>query len=214
MGVSEPRSRRETRRQREVAGRRADAIAGALAVFGAKGFHDAQMTEIAAAAELSLASLYSMFKGKEEIYLAVIRSAMENMRDAMLERLEPVEDPAERPLAVIDALFECFEENHDLLRMTLSGTQGLPWRIRAQTGDTGQDVVEEFTDRLIGYCREARDAGKLAGLDPEAFASSLLGAVSHAAARSIDEDPEQPLTRLAPGIRAIFSRALRPEGRA
>jgi AcrR family transcriptional regulator len=214
VGVSEPRSRRETRRQREVAGRRADAIAGALAVFGAKGYHDAQMTEIAAAAELSLASLYSMFKGKEEIYLEVIRSAMEDMRDSILERLEPVDDPTERPLDLIDALFECFEENHALLRITLSGTQGLPWRIRARTGDTGRDVVAGFTERVIDFCREARDAGKLAGLDPEAFASSLLGAVYNAAARAIDEDPELPLTRLAPGIRAIFARALQAEGRA
>jgi AcrR family transcriptional regulator len=214
VGVSEPRSRRETRRRREVAGRRADAIAGALGVFGAKGFHDAQMTEIASASELSLASLYSMFEGKEEIYLEVIRTAIEDLRDAVLERLRSVNDPGERLLRLIDALFECFDENHDLLRITHSGTQGLPWRVRARMVDTGRDVIDEFTERVIGFCREARDAGRIPGLDPEAVASSLIGAVSNAAARPIDEDPEQPLTRVAPGIRAIFSRVLRPEGEA
>jgi AcrR family transcriptional regulator len=211
VATPETPSRRETRRRRELAGRRADAIAGALAVFGTKGFHDAQMTEIAAAAELSLASLYSMFTGKEEIYREVIRSAAEDMSRAILERLEPVTDLGERPLRLIDALFECFEENHDLLRILLSGTQGLPWRIRARTADSGRDVVDEFTNRVIALCREASDAGKLAGLDPDAFASSLIGAVSNAAARAIDEDPQQPLTRLAPGIRAVFARALVPE---
>ena len=69
MGLSEEStSRRKNRRERELANRRDDAIDGAAAVFAAKGFHEAQMTEIAAAAELSLASLYSMFRGKEELF--------------------------------------------------------------------------------------------------------------------------------------------------
>jgi AcrR family transcriptional regulator len=209
VAAPETPSRRATRRRRELAARRTDAIAGALAVFGTKGFHDAQMTEIAAAAELSLASLYSMFSGKEEIYREVIRTAAENMSEAILERLKGVTDLAERPLRLIDALFECFEENHDLLRITHTGTQGLPWRVRARTGDSGRDVVAKFTDRVIALCREASDAGKLGGLDPEAFASSVIGAVSNAAARAIDEDPDRPLTRVAPGIRAVFAQALR-----
>ena len=81
MSVSSPVSPRENRRANELAQRREDALAAASAVFAAKGYHDAQMTEIAAAAELSRASLYSMFTGKEELYQQVISSGAEAVRE-------------------------------------------------------------------------------------------------------------------------------------
>jgi AcrR family transcriptional regulator len=45
-------SRREQRRRQDLQRRRSDILAAASSVFAAKGFHDAQMTEIAAAAEV------------------------------------------------------------------------------------------------------------------------------------------------------------------
>jgi AcrR family transcriptional regulator len=211
VDISTNRSRRENRRQRELAGRRADAIAGASSVFAAKGYHDAQMAEIAAEAELSLASLYSMFVGKEEIYQEVMRVAAADVRAAVSERVAHVEGSTQRLLRLIDAFFECFEEKRDLLRIVLSGTQGLPWRIRAKMGDSAREIADSITHWVIGLCREARSGGQLAGLDPEAFAVSLLGAVTNAAARAIEEHPDQPLTRAAPGIRAVFARVLGAE---
>ncbi|HEX2464324.1 MAG TPA: helix-turn-helix domain-containing protein [Thermoanaerobaculia bacterium] len=63
--VSTPPSRREARRERELEHRRSDVLEAATEAFATHGYHDAQIGEIAARAELSLASLYSMFDGKE-----------------------------------------------------------------------------------------------------------------------------------------------------
>ncbi|MCB2185881.1 MAG: TetR/AcrR family transcriptional regulator [Deltaproteobacteria bacterium] len=60
-----------SRRAKETARRRSDVLEAAVEVFAVKGFHDTAMTEIAAQAEFSLATIYKLFPGgKEEIYQA------------------------------------------------------------------------------------------------------------------------------------------------
>ena len=204
------RSLREERRAHELARRRADALAGATAVFAEKGFHDAQITDIAAAAELSRASLYELFEGKEELYQEVIRTSVERMRDDVIARVETISSPRERILGLIDALFECFEENRDVLRIALAGTQGLPWRIHQNMGDPSRSTIHAFRGWVIKLCRDALAAGALAGIDPEAVAIALVGSVTNAAEHALDCDPSQPLSRLSPGVRELFRRVLGP----
>ena len=205
--------RRQSRRERELAHRREDAIEGAAAVFAAKGFHDAQMTEIAAAAELSLAALYSMFRGKEELYRQVLRTATQRMLGTVQDAVVSVDDPAEALLAVIDTLFACFEDMHDLTRMVMSSTQGRPWRMREEIGTASRDVTVPFMEWLIGLAREAQRSGTLQGIDPEVLARTLVGAVSTAAANVAGAEPRRPFTAASPQVRAIFERVLQPAAR-
>jgi AcrR family transcriptional regulator len=207
VSVQQSSSRRPSRR--ELSHRRADAIDGAAAVFAAKGFHDAQMTEIAAAAELSLASLYSLFRGKEELYRDVLRTATQRMLGTVQDAVAGIDDPAEALLAVIDTLFACFEDMRDLTRMVLSGTQGLPWRMREELGSASRDVTVAFMEWLIGLAREAQRSGQLEGIEPEVFARTLVAAVASAAASVAGGEPGRPFTAASPQVRAIFARVLR-----
>ena len=59
------------RREREAARRRADVLAVASEIFAEKGYEGAQISAIARVAEVSLATVYAMFKSKEELYQAV-----------------------------------------------------------------------------------------------------------------------------------------------
>ena len=201
-------SPRENRRANELAQRREDALAAASSVFAAKGYHDAQMTEIAAAAELSRASLYSMFTGKEELYQQVISSGAEAVRDAVHEKVEALDDPGQQLLCVIDSLFSCYEENQDLIRIYTLGTHGFPFKIREAMGESSLQLFVEFTNWVVGLSREAKRAGWLPGLDPEAFGISLVGAVTTRAVRWLESTPDEPLSAAAPAIRAIFERLL------
>jgi AcrR family transcriptional regulator len=210
VSIPEPRSRRQSRREREQANRRRDAIEGAAAVFAAKGFHDAQMTEIAAAAELSLASLYSMFHGKDDLFREVLRTATGRMREFVQRAVEPVEDPAEALLEVIDALFDCFDDMRDLTRMVMSSTQGVPWRFRQQMGGERLEAAASFMSWVVGLAKDAQAKGYLEGIDPEVFARTLVGAVANAAAMVVNHEPGRPFRSAAPQIRAIFTRVLQP----
>jgi AcrR family transcriptional regulator len=201
-------SPRESRRADREARRRADALAAAAAVFSAKGYHDAQMTEIAAAAELSRASLYSLFAGKQELYEEVISTAASAIREAVHGDVAALDDPGERLLCVIDSLFACYEEDQALLRIYAAGTHGLPFKIRDAMGDPMLQRFVQFTSWVVELANQAKCAGLLAGLDPEAIGVSLVGTVTTTAVRWIESTPERPLSQAAPAVRAIFQRLL------
>jgi len=120
------RSVREKRREREAEFRRADIIAAASIVFGEKGFHGAQVAEIAAAAEISLNSVYTLFKGKEELYEAVLYAAAATIRDEMQAKAEALADPAAQLLSTIDSLFTCFDSHRHLLSIYARTPGSLP----------------------------------------------------------------------------------------
>ena len=201
-------SPRAQRRRLELEQRRADVIRAASSIFGEKGYEGAQIAEIAAAAEVSLASLYALFEGKEQLYQAVIEVAAVSIREIVFDKIEPVPDPAERLLTLVDSLFDCFEQNRDLLRIYTRSTGGLPWRMRSSMGDSAVTIFQNFIDWVAELAQDAQKAGCLRDLDPEAFALTLVGSVTTTAAFAIERAPGQPLTESASGVRAICKRIL------
>ena len=201
-------SPRAQRRRLELEQRRADVIRAASSIFGEKGYEGAQIAEIAAAAEVSLASLYALFEGKEQLYQAVIEVAAVSIREIVFDKIEPVPDPAERLLTLVDSLFDCFEQNRDLLRIYTRSTGGLPWRMRSSMGDSAVTIFQNFIDWVAELAQDAQKAGYLQCLDPEAFALTLVGSVTTTAAFAIERAPGQPLTESASGVRAICKRIL------
>lgn len=201
-------SPRERRRAREQALRRADVISAAMRIFAEKGFHEAQIGEIATAAELSLKSVYGLFSGKEEIYDAVVTSTAERMRAAVQGKANAISDPGERLVALVDLLLACFEENRDLLRIYARDTQGIPWKMRQAMGESSSTIFQAFRAWVISLAEEAREAGRLGGLEPVAVALALIGAVTTTATHWFETRPEEPLTSAAPELRALFTRVL------
>lgn len=210
MAARRKDSPRERRREREQALRRSDIVAAASSVFAEKGFHGAQISEIAAAAEVSLKSVYSLFAGKEEIYQRVISTTAERMREAVHGKVEAIPDPVERLLALIDLLFECFEENKDLLRIYVRSTQGLPWKVDRAMGRSSLTLFQAFRSWVIRLAEDAQKSGALTGVDPEAFALAIVGSVSTTATHWIETSPGRSLADAAPSVRAIFRAVLIP----
>ncbi len=208
MDTSLSESPRQRRRAEDQARRRRDAVSAAAAVFAEKGYHAAQMTEIAARAELSRATLYALFASKEELYAEVIATTARGVRDHVRGRVEALADPVERLLGVIDALFACFEENQDLLRIYARGTQGIPFRIREELGEASMHVFQAFGNWVATLAVAAQRAGRLHGLEPRAVATSLVGAVILTATRWIEDTPELPLSQATASVRPLFERAI------
>ena len=208
MTARRSNSPRDVRRSNELAQRRADVLAAAASVFAEKGYHDAQITEIAARAELSRASFYALFEGKGELLQAVIGSAANAIRDTVRGAVERIDDPGERLLCVIDSLFACYEEDQTLLRIYTLGTHGLPFEIRDAMGDSTMEIFVAFTDWVVALAKQAKEAGYLNGLDPVAVGHALVGTVTTTAARWIESTPERPLSDAALSVRPIFHRLL------
>jgi len=204
QGASRSSSRRDERRADAIARRRVDIQSAAASVFAAKGFHEAQISDIAAAAEVSRASVYAMFESKQALYTEVISTAAKTIDAAVHEAVERLEDPAEQLLGVIDSLFECYEANLDLLRIYTLGTHGLRFKAREVVGDSSVEIFVAFTNWVITLAHRAKQAGYLRGHDPEAVAVSLVGSITSMAARYIEFFPDRPLSEAVPLLRAIF----------
>ena len=211
MTDSKSRSIREERREREMALRRNDILAAAGMVFSEKGFQGAQVAEIANAAEMSINSVYALFKGKEELYEAVIHAAATTIVDRVRAEVEAFPDPAERLLRVIDGLFACFDEHRHLLKIYARATHGDPWRVRQSVGKDSLEVIQSFRVWLVSIATDAKEAGRLGDLDPDTVALSLIGAVTNTAAHWIEEPRDKSFAEGAPRVRALFE-ALLTEG--
>ena len=89
------------RRNRRIAGadpdKRRQILDGALAVFMARGFDAATMSDIAAAANVSKGTLYVYFEDKEHLFVALIERERESQKRAAFEALDDDPDIAPRP---------------------------------------------------------------------------------------------------------------------
>jgi TetR/AcrR family fatty acid metabolism transcriptional regulator len=96
------------RREREQSVRRELILATARRLFESKGFELTTVEEIAAQAELGKGTIYSYFKSKEQIYIAILEQGL----DLLKERIEAV---MQNPVSATDALhrmFDVFVEYH------------------------------------------------------------------------------------------------------
>lgn len=205
-------SLRERRRQEDMSRRREDAIAGAAAVFAEKGFHDAQMSEIATAAEVSRNSLYAMFESKDQLYQEVISTMTRTIRDVVENRVREFDDPGLQLLSIIDSLFSCYEENQNFLKIYGRGTHGIPFKIREEMGESSMQTFQSFTGWVVDVATKAKAAGYLGELDPETIGISLVGTVTTTAARWIELTPDRPLSEPSAQVRAVFEHLLGPKG--
>jgi AcrR family transcriptional regulator len=100
---SEPRPRLSASERRE----QVLAVAGEL--FAEHGYHGASMEQLADAAGVSKPVLYQHFASKHELYLAVVRDAVEEMEAVVRRALAGTEDNRARIHGAIAAYFDFVE---------------------------------------------------------------------------------------------------------
>src|SRR5580693_3466877 len=69
-------------------------LAAAADVFAERGFHGASLDQVAAAAGFTKGAVYSNFKNKDDLFLALIEAAYSREMAALRETLEGSEVPA------------------------------------------------------------------------------------------------------------------------
>ena len=89
MGVKE-------RREREKGARRESILSAARELLHQKGINGASMNQIAKKAELGVATLYSYFKNKEDLYLTLQKEGLALLKAQTMENLSVIDDPKEK----------------------------------------------------------------------------------------------------------------------
>ncbi len=80
-------------------------------LFYARGIRAVGMDDVRTAAGVSLKRLYSLFPGKDNLVLAVLRKRHAMWTDGLTAAVEALDDPRERLLAVYDYLAAWFAED-------------------------------------------------------------------------------------------------------
>jgi len=79
-------------------------LAAAAQVFADRGFHGASLDEVAAVAGFTKGAVYSNFKNKEDLFLALFKANYDREMDALRATLEASEVPSESRLSDFAAL--------------------------------------------------------------------------------------------------------------
>jgi AcrR family transcriptional regulator len=157
--------RTPTRWRRRKEARPDEILAAALESFAARGFAATRLEDVAARAGISKGTLYLYFKGKEELFEAVVRATLL----PNLERLEALAESFEGPSALL----------LKQLLLTIAGVVGsrvgaIPKLVIAEAGNF-PDLARFYLDevvrrglRLIGtILRRGIERGEFRALDVE-----------------------------------------------
>ncbi|MFF4989124.1 TetR/AcrR family transcriptional regulator [Streptosporangium saharense] len=136
---------RPARRRLSVDRRREELVAAALELFGGRDAEDVSIDDVASVAGTSRALVYHYFGGKQELYVAALRSAADQL-EARLRPSEaggPVERPVERLGMGLRRYFDFVEERAAGFAALVRGGPA------NRSGEVGE-IVDGVRHRLLG----------------------------------------------------------------
>lgn len=119
MAPTTAASRREQRRRLQQDLSRTQLLDAAEEVFGAKGFHDTTLKEIAELAEFSVGSVYSFFENKDDLFLNVFLRRGEEFLPGMEAAATAGDDPLAQLHALVDYEVGFFRDHPHFGRLYL-----------------------------------------------------------------------------------------------
>lgn len=157
-------------------------LEGALAVFAEKGYHGANVDDIAAASGVSKGGFYFHFPSKQELFLTLLDEMGEILVGAIREAASGGADPRERVGLALRKGLHVFSRYEGLARFLLIES--------AVSGEAFEARRTAIYARLERVLREefeaAREEGAIAeGIDLDLAASMWVGAIAHMVMRGL-----------------------------
>ena len=90
-------------------------ISAAREVFSKKGYAGANIEDISQKAKIAKGSIYMYFKSKKELFLSVVDSGINELKDTVLTEIEKEKGPLEKIKKAIVAYLRYFEKNSNLI---------------------------------------------------------------------------------------------------
>ena len=183
---------------------RAALVAAARTVFERDGFLASRLTDITAEAKCSTGTFYTYFVSKEEIFLAVMEAAQDDMLHPGMPHVETSADPVAVIEASNRAYFEAYQRNAKLM-MLQEQVATIDAAFRQQRLERG----EAFARRNAKGIQRLQDAGLVdAHLDPLMTARALSGMVGRLAYSSFALGMEWSVDDLVETSTLLWANAL------
>jgi TetR/AcrR family transcriptional regulator len=172
-------ARKLSRKEREQQFRLNLILDAAEEVFGETSFGGASVEAIAQRAEISVGTLYNLFRSKEDVYRALVSRAQNNFFDLIEQRVNEARGPLEKVHAVVGYYFEHFHRYARQFRLYVSATNGFQWELRTKLADEALQRQAEFHKRLTDICQQGMDEGVFKrGIPADLLATNIL-AIPH-----------------------------------
>jgi AcrR family transcriptional regulator len=137
-----------------VARRHEQIFRAASRIFISRGYHAATVREIARDAGLSLGSLYSYIRTKEDILFLVFQKLTNTLRENIRRAIAGIDDPVEQVRAALRADIETTERYQDEILLMYHETKSLDRESLRHVLAREADYVRFFEDVLrVGYER-------------------------------------------------------------
>ena len=191
-------SRREERRQLHQDLSRTQLLDAAEEVFGAKGFHETTLKEIAELAEFSVGSVYSFFENKDDLFLNVFLRRGEEFLPGM-EAAAGVGDDARAQLhALVDYEVGFFRAHPHFGRLYLRYSNATMLSADRAVDAVIRERYEEAMRLQAGLVERGQRAGAFRSGDPEVLARLFTGLMSayQALDPAVVSDEDDPGERL------------------
>lgn len=170
--------------------------AGMIATLAEHGFHDATITQIAAAAGVSRRTFYGYFSSKEECFFDTFGQVAAHLEEAMSAAGAGEAEWPERVRAQLAVLLETFAANPDLARFTLMAPPNAGGEIAAR--------YRELLDHLFAILTEAKPAPPVVQEPSKAVTDGLVGGIVALIVRKVKAGEGEELPELTPDLLELF----------
>jgi len=152
-------------------------ISAAEFEFARAGFDKTKVTDIARTADVSLATVYKNFAGKDEIWDALNRQRMDEFIAAGRHALEDVDTPLDRLFSALRALVVYFTEHPNYLRLHIN--EGLNWATAGVDWGRGNQRAAWQTglDIMVALAEDVIASGETPSMRPSVLAGLAVSAL-------------------------------------
>ena len=187
-------------RARHAEATRRAVLAAARSLFGAKGYAQTSVEEIAEAARVTKGAVYHHFAGKEALFRAVYAEAEAGAQARAMGAADPGAAPVDQIVAMMNAYLDATLDA-EIRRITLVDGPAI---VGHELDDTAQQTPGYLALRSFLVTSMAR--GQLLDLDPGALIE-VVGGLAWAVGVLIARSPDPDVTRVAIG--QVFDAMLR-----
>jgi TetR/AcrR family transcriptional regulator len=170
-------SRREQRRLQHQDLSRSQLLDAAEEVFGAKGFHDTTLKEVAELAEFSVGSVYSFFQNKDDLYLNVFLRRGAEFLPGMEAAIDGTPAPLDQLHLLVDFEVGFFRRHKHFARLYLRSSS-IAAAPPEQSDEALQANYARAMDIQAGVIARGQERGEIREGDPYVLARLFSGLVA------------------------------------
>jgi AcrR family transcriptional regulator len=170
--------------------------AGIISVVGERGYHEATISQICAAAGVSRRTFYTYFESKQECFGEAFARISEHLVEAMRERA--VSGEVDWPALVrarLAILLEAFAANPDLVRFS--------WTAPVRAGEPIAEYHQIALERLLQVLLEDRPSNGLRQPSP-VVENAVVGGMMAVIAARVEAGGGESLPDLLPELVELF----------